>query len=118
MHLKSLKNETILFLFSAGNAGRYGGSPNYSNYASSPRIISVGATRQDGTRASYSNFGAALWISAPAGDHEQNVTWTSYIKEGIQVCGEVGVGTSYSAPMVAGAATILKSVRYQIKYLR
>ncbi len=109
LELAQNRNNTV-FVFTAGNEGGNQGSPNFRRSGSTPRTIIVGATRYNGTRAGYSNVGAANWIVAPAGDHGENVTWTSSVANDEQQCGKVGVGTSYAAPMVSGAAAILRSV--------
>jgi subtilisin family serine protease len=109
LELSQNRNNTV-FVYTSGNEGRFQGSPNFRAFGSSPRLITVGATRIDGTRAAYSNVGAANWIVAPAGDNGGRVTWTSAISSEGQQCGEVGVGTSFAAPMVSGAAAILRSV--------
>jgi serine protease len=74
-----------------------------------PGVISVGATTSAGSRASYSNFGATMTISAPGGD-------TFARSDGIEILSnlglsipttdalDVGNGTSYAAPMVSGVA--------------
>ena len=105
------RNNTV-FVFTGGNEGVHGGSPNFRVFSSTPRTITVGATAFNGSRASYSNVGAAVWIVAPAGEHFDKVTWTSSVQNNVQSCGEVGVGTSYAAPMVSGAAAILRSVSF------
>jgi serine protease len=110
LELAQNRNNTV-FVFTAGNEGMNEGSPNFRSSGSTPRVMIVGATRINGTRASYSNVGAANWIVAPAGDHNENVTWTSSVTAAGQQCGQVGVGTSWAAPMVSGAAAILRSVR-------
>ncbi len=109
LELAQERNNTV-FVFTAGNDGVHGGSPNFRDFGASPRGIVVGATRFDGARASYSNVGPANWIVAPAGDHDEAQTWTSTVVGGQQQCGWVGVGTSFAAPMVSGAAAILRSV--------
>ncbi len=104
------RNNTV-FVFTAGNEGNNEGSPNFRAFGSTPRAIIVGATAFNGRRAGYSNVGAAVWIVGPAGDHGYTeVTWTSSVANNVQSCGFVGVGTSYAAPMVSGAAAILRSV--------
>ncbi len=111
LELAQNRNNSV-FVFASGNEGQSEGSPNFGDWGSSPRVIMVGATRINGTRAGYSNVGPANWIVAPAGDHGENTTWTSSIVNNEQQCGDVGVGTSYAAPMVSGAAAILRSVSH------
>lgn len=115
LELAQARNSTV-WVFTAGNDGRWQGSPNFRAFGSTPRIITVGATRINGTRAVYSNVGPANWIVAPGGDVGR-VTWTSAISSEGQQCGEVGTGTSYAAPMVAGTAAILRSVSTKLLIL-
>ncbi|MFC6751570.1 S8 family serine peptidase [Deinococcus aquaticus] len=69
-------------------------------------VLAVAATDQRGVRASYSNWGAAVALAAPGGSH----------KEGVDVL-NVGtgeresMGTSFAAPLVAGAASLLLSAQ-------
>ncbi len=136
--------DNTVFVFASGNDGWFGASANYARYAGTPRVISVGASTIDGRVARYSNGGASLivklssmlvdtchagssiWMVAPAGDFDSNTTWASAIREGVQSCGDFGVGTSWvclttslfaptnnfcqATPMVSGAAAILRSV--------
>ena len=63
------------YVFAAGN-GDNGSSEcpscqdnaNYDGLASNRGVIAVGAVRKDGTKTSYSEQGANLWVSAPGGE--------------------------------------------------
>ena len=77
-------------------------------------VISVGATTSTGNRASYSNFGATLTISAPGGQYPQ--------LDGIYTLTDSGKttpfgdtvavynGTSFSAPIVSGVVSLMLAV--------
>lgn len=74
-------------------------------------VITVGAHNRLGDRTSYSNFGRRIDISAPAGDGGTGDSIISLSNEGATIpsadsYGE-GIGTSFSAPLVAGTASLM-----------
>lgn len=85
-------------------------------------VIAVGATGPQDERATYSDFGSAITMAAPGGEdpgastcnsticilstYTQPATSTAPAQEGYAT----GVGTSFAAPHVAGAAALLLSV--------
>ncbi|MFY0608335.1 MAG: S8 family serine peptidase [Cyclobacteriaceae bacterium] len=64
-------------------------------------VLSVGATNLDDTKASFSTFNETIDISAPGSNVYSTFKQNGYATDN---------GTSYSAPMVAGAAALVKSV--------
>jgi serine protease len=83
--------------------------------SSCPGVIAVGATNSAGGRASYSNFGAALTISAPGGQTSgpfaaiyvlDNLGTTVPTADSVNV----NQGTSFAAPMVSGVVSLMLAV--------
>lgn len=84
--------------------------------ASCNNVINVAATNRNGTRASYSNYGAKIDVAAPGGDSPDCTTL-------IVSTGNAGTsgpttenymcmaGTSMAAPHVAGLVALMQAVR-------
>lgn len=71
-----------------------------------PAVIAVGATNSSNTLASFSSYGTNLDLVAPGVDLCSTV-WTNSTQTGLNACGLNG--TSFSSPLVAGAAALLLS---------
>ncbi|NDP43070.1 MAG: S8 family serine peptidase [Aromatoleum sp.] len=83
--------------------------------ANCPGVIAVAATTTKGGRASYSNFGAGITLSAPGGNSSGRVGGAA----GIYVLSNAGTtlpgadsvnvynGTSFAAPMVSGIVSLM-----------
>ena len=74
-------------------------------------VITVGAATRPGDRASYSNFGSRVDLSAPGGDGAITDWITSTSNAGTTSPGSPSyareIGTSFAAPHVAGTASLL-----------
>ena len=84
--------------------------------ASCANVINVAATNKNGTRASYSNYGAKIDVAAPGGDSPDCTTLivstgnsgtTSPTTENYSCM----AGTSMAAPHVAGLVALMQAVR-------
>jgi thermitase len=88
----------IVLVAAAGNSAasfdRFSG-PYY------PNVIAVGATDRNDNRASFSNYGSRVLLAAPGVDIESTSSSGLYHRSS---------GTSFSAPLVAGAAAILRGL--------
>lgn len=93
---------------SAGNA-----TSDAANFtpAGCSGVITVAATDRNGSRASYSNYGSAVEISAPGGDGPDGVLST--LNDGTTAPGNpiyaAYQGTSMAAPHVSGVVSLMLS---------
>ncbi len=106
-----------LVVVAAGNSN--GNVANFSP-ASCNGVVSVGATRITGGRASYSNYGALVDLSGPGGGGSQdtgNNQWDGFIRQSVSASttAHAGVygyggkaGTSMAAPHVAAVAAMVQ----------
>ena len=108
----------VVIVASAGNDGLTVNSP-----ANCTGVIAVGGLRHIGTKGGYSSLGSAVTISAPAGncvnqtgDCLYPITSTSNTGTTTPSCptytssgSDAAVGTSFSAPLVAGTLALMRS---------
>ncbi|MGH7724816.1 MAG: S8 family serine peptidase [Candidatus Eiseniibacteriota bacterium] len=96
-------NSGVSIVVAAGNSNTNSTAQNY--LASRGDCVDVAATDSNDNRASFSNFGT--WIDASAaGDN----VYSTYSNHFIPTYGSGG-GTSFSAPMTAGAIGLLQGYR-------
>lgn len=96
-------------VFSAGNSRASGSSANYKNYQNSPYTITVGAIKEDGTFADFSEAGSNLLVTA-AGDsiYVANPSDTN--------SANIISGTSFSAPLVSGVISLILEANPNLGY--
>lgn len=93
-------------------AGNSQSNATYFMPANCQNVVVVGATGPSGERASYSNYGSSLDLSAPGGTLSSGVLST--LNGGATTPGSNGygylAGTSMAAPHVSGVASLILSV--------
>lgn len=111
-----------LYVWAAGNGALAGDNANYDGYANHRGVIAVAALGPSGQRASYSEPGANLWLSAPGGTGSCSAagrlaTTDRSGAEGLNAGGAEDYsvleytrclqGTSAAAPLVSGVAALM-----------
>lgn len=99
----------IVVVASAGNAGR----AIYEYPASYDNVISVGSISKNNTISQFSNYNDKVDVVAPGED-----IYTCHLNNSYKFVD----GTSFSAPVIAGIASVLKSInpsltRNQVEYI-
>lgn len=96
-----------LVVVAAGNDGNTVDSP-----ANCPGAFGVAAIDQEGLKANYSNFGSSIKLSAPGGDGAFPI-WSASntgLTGPLTNTYNTKIGTSFSSPMVAAAASLYWSL--------
>ncbi len=96
-----------LVVVASGNDGGSVDSP-----ANCPGAFGVGALDQQGLKANYSNYGSSIQLFAPGGDAAFPI-WSASntgVASALTNTYNTKIGTSFSAPLVAGSASLYWSV--------
>ena len=109
-------HSNVVVVAAAGNCGnsRYGVCEGQvSGYVTFPasynRVLAVGATDNNGSRASFSSYGQRLDIVAPGSGALTSPTWQS--TNGVSAYASNLYGTSFASPITASAAALIRSIR-------
>jgi serine protease len=116
--INALNAAGAIVVVAAGNSN--GNAANYTP-ASCSGVVTVAATDRDGNRTFYSNFGAAVEISAPGGETNTNSPSAapqngvlSTLNAGLTTPGAAAYayyqGTSMAAPHIAGILSLMVSL--------
>jgi serine protease len=117
--IDALRARGVVVVAAAGNEWTTPTRP-----AKCPGVVGVVALNRDGFKSNYSNFGADLSASgiATVGGDDADGAWAALADTGLLSLGNAGdtvplqdgyyvyYGTSFSAPLVAGAASLMLSV--------
>lgn len=99
-----------IFVWAAGNGGRYGDSCNCDGYAVSPLTISVGSASEHDKKPWYlEQCSSTLTSTYSSGAVNEKQIITTDIR---MACTERHTGTSASAPLAAGMMALALEVKY------
>lgn len=119
--IASIHDQNITIIFAAGNNNMDLDKAGINDESELPGVIGVSASNEYNDRTSYANYGSAVDIFAPGGEYIGIPTTsdfpvgdsTAYSNAYAQEYMEYGYtffrGTSAAAPIVAGAAALLKA---------
>jgi Subtilase family len=114
--LAGKEGKRIVWVMSAGNNCAPGPASPFGANSQLPNVISVAATNQGGSLASFSNFGAGVEVAAPGGIAFSPLPTIGLMSTVVDRCSSgycAGYredrGTSMAAPVVAGIAALVRS---------
>ena len=95
------------YAFAGGNGHLDGDNANLDEFANYYGVTAVCAVNEHGTRSSYSEMGANLWVCAPSGDRAQDYRGIVTTENSDRYVDDFS-GTSASTPAVSGVAALLR----------
>ncbi|KNE59986.1 hypothetical protein AMAG_05429 [Allomyces macrogynus ATCC 38327] len=101
-----------VYVFAAGNGGRFNDNCNADGYANSPFTVAVGSLSSDGTLPWYSEPCAAHLVMGLGGTGTQLVATTDINGQ----CTDAHTGTSAAAPQVAALVALLLEARPDLSW--
>ena len=104
-----------LYVWAAGNGGRYDDNSNFDGYANQPWSIAVAGLNQDGTAPSYAEPGANIVIAAPGVDIVTTDLYGSRGDSLYDFTSEFG-GTSAATAMVSGVLALMLQSNPQLTW--
>jgi len=122
--IDTLRAQGVVVVAAAGNEQGVPVRP-----AKCPGVVGVGAVNRDGFKTNYSNFGPELMLATVGGDPDTIGAWGRQLGDpGLLTVNNEGAtgpgrndyaylfGTSFSAPLVAGAVSLMLSVNPALTY--
>lgn len=108
------KGKGCVIIWAAGNGNE---SVDDDGYASYEPVIAVGACTKDNVRASFSDFGKAIWCTFPGGEDSPKANehgiYTTTLDDSYTAA---FIGTSASCPGVAGIAALILCANPDLSY--